>query len=184
MHVDALRHGEPEGARHQRLRLLDGEVILVVAALGRDIERVAKAVGGDQRGARAAPLDDRVGGERRAVDERVDVGEMQARVAEHQARALQHALLGPLRRGEHFPGEPFGVPVEHDVGERAADIDRHADVRTEQLFRSSHAIEVDLGDRFLRKLDSRLALRIARDRAAALEDIVRTASPSIPGCCS
>ena len=94
----------------------------------RDIEHVAEAVGRDQRGARAAPLDDRVGGKRRAVDEHVDVGEMQARIAEHQPRAVEHALLGPLRRGQHLAGEPLGAAIEHDVGEGAADIDRHADV--------------------------------------------------------
>ena len=128
VHIDALRHREAQRARHQRLRLLDHEVVLVVAALGCDIERVAKAVRGDQRRARAAPLDDGIGGERRAVNEHVDVGEVQARIAEHEARSVEHALLRPLRGGQYLSGDPLGAAVENDVGEGAADIDGHADV--------------------------------------------------------
>ena len=58
---------------------------------------------------------------------------MQPRIGEHQPRAFQHALLRPLRRGEHFPREPLGTAVEHDVGERTADIDGHANVGQQAL---------------------------------------------------
>jgi hypothetical protein len=126
VHVDALRHGQAQGARHQRLRLLDGQVVLVVAALVGDIEHVAEPLGRDQRRARAAPLDHRVGGERGAVHEHVDVGEAQPRVAEDDAHASEHALLRPDRRGEHLAREALSACLENHVGERAADIDGEA----------------------------------------------------------
>ena len=185
VHVDALRHGEAQRARHQRLRLLDGEIVLVVAALGRDIERVAKSIGRDQRGARAAPLDDRVGRERGAVDEHVDVGEMQAGIAEHQPRARQHALLGP-RRGQHLAGDPLGPrssttsvnvpPISTAIRTSGRDI---------QVFRSSRAIRNSISA--IASFESLMpGLRCASLAIAPrrFRMYLRTASPSIPGCCS
>src|SRR5580693_5195004 len=64
MRVDALGHRETKGARHQRLRLVDRKVILIVAALGTDIEHVTETFRRDQRCPRAPALDDGVGSER------------------------------------------------------------------------------------------------------------------------
>jgi hypothetical protein len=64
------------------------------------------------------------------VDEHVDVGEVQAGIAEDEAHAFQHTLLGPLRGGEHLAGDPLRAAIEHDVGEGAADIGGESDVET------------------------------------------------------
>src|SRR5215212_10361566 len=53
---------------------------------------------------------------------------MQAGIPEHEPRAIEHSLLRAFRGGEHLAGEPLGAAIEHNVGERAAYIDRHADV--------------------------------------------------------
>jgi hypothetical protein len=121
--VDALGHGEAQTARRQRPRLIDGEVVLVVAALGADIEHVAKAVGRDQRRLGAAALDDRVGRERGAVNEDVDVADMGARIGENETHPVQHRLFGPLRRRQHLARLAHLAHVQNDVGERATDID-------------------------------------------------------------
>ena len=79
VHVHALGHREAQLARHQRRRLDDVDVVLVEAALVGDLDHVAEAVGGDQRGARALALDDGIGGERGAVHEHADVAEGRGR---------------------------------------------------------------------------------------------------------
>ena len=121
--VDALGHGEAQAAGRQRLRLVDAEIVLVVAALGRDIEHVAEAIGGDQRGLGAAPLDDGVGRKRGAMNEDVDVADMGTRVSENETHPVEHRLLGPLRRRQHLAGFARLAHVQHDIRERAADID-------------------------------------------------------------
>ena len=121
--IDTLRHGEAQAARRQRLRLLDAEIILVVAAFGADIEHVAEALGRDQRGLGPSPLDDGIGRERRAVNEDVDVADMCARVSKDEAHAIQHCLLGPLRRRQHLACLAVLTNVQHDIGERPTDID-------------------------------------------------------------
>jgi hypothetical protein len=128
MDVDAFRHRETPRARHQRPRLLDGEVVLVVAALVGDIEHVAEALGGDQRRAGASPLDDGVGGERRAMHEHCDVAEALARVLQDQADTVEHRLLRPLWRRQQLAREAPVAFFEHHIRERAADVDGYAQV--------------------------------------------------------
>lgn len=120
--IDALGHGKAQAARCQRLRLVDAEIVLVIAALGADIEHVAKAVGRDQRCPGAAALDDRVGRQRRAVNEDVDVADMCTCVRENETHSIQHRLLWPLRRRQHLAGFAYLAHVQHDVGERATNI--------------------------------------------------------------
>ncbi|MGY4497778.1 hypothetical protein ACVWYH_001705 [Bradyrhizobium sp. GM24.11] len=122
MRVDALGHGKAQAARRQRLRLVDAEIVLVVAAFGADIEHIAKAVGRNQRGLGAAPLDDGIGRQRRAVNEDIDVADMRMRVSENETHSIQHRLLRPLRRRQHLAGFAHLAHVQHDVGERATDI--------------------------------------------------------------
>ena len=80
----------------------------------------------DQRRARALALDDRVGGERGAVDDDGDVLGTQARARQDCGHALLDALLRRRGRGENLGGgEPPRV-LERHVGEGAADVDGYA----------------------------------------------------------
>ena len=45
--VDAFRHREAALPRHQQIRLVDIDIVLVVAPFVRDLEDVAKSLGGD-----------------------------------------------------------------------------------------------------------------------------------------
>ena len=80
LRVDALGDRETQGAWRQRFRLVDRKVVLIVTALGADIEDVAETLRRDKRRLRAAAFDDGVGRKRRAVNEDVDIADVGARV--------------------------------------------------------------------------------------------------------
>ena len=122
VHVDPLGHRQPALARHQRGRLLEHDVVLVVAALVADVEHVAEALGGHERGERALALDDRVGRERGAVDEQPHCAGVRARAHEHVVHPGEHRLVRGARCGEDLGGGESIAMLEHDVGEGAADI--------------------------------------------------------------
>ena len=128
VHIHALGNGEAQRARHQRPRLLDGEIVLVVAAFVGDIEDVAEALGGDQRRACAPALDHGVGGERRAVHEHLDVAKAAPGVAQDQAYAVENRLFGPLRRRQQLARQPPPAILQHHIRKRAADIDGNAQI--------------------------------------------------------
>ena len=123
VHVHALRHREAQLARHQRPGLDDVDVVLVEAALVRDLDHVAEAVSRNERGARALALDDGVGGERGAVHEHADVAERQARLRQRAAGALDDGHLRLPRRRQQLGDVPAPAAEQHDVGERPADVD-------------------------------------------------------------
>ena len=88
----ALPGGEAELVGHQRERLRRAQPVEVGAVLASDLEHVGEALGGDQRRARAALLEQRVGAHGHPVGEGLDL-------AGTGARPLQ----GRLDRGEHAP---------------------------------------------------------------------------------
>ena len=117
-----FRHRKAQLARHQRRRQLEVEVVVLVALLVAHLEHVAKALGGDERGARALALDQRVGGERGAVHQDADIPGGERRGGEHFRDSFEHSRLGRARRGQHLGRmAPAGV-LQHDVGEGAADV--------------------------------------------------------------
>ncbi len=64
--------------RDERRMLVDEQVIDVVPKLTLDLEHVAKAAGGDQKGAGALALDDQVGPERGAVHDVLELARLSA----------------------------------------------------------------------------------------------------------
>ena len=92
--VQAFGYGQAQVARNQRFGQHDVQVVLVVTALIAHRDHVAKALGGDQRGAGAFAFDHRVGGERGAVDDDADIAGSDAGGLQDAANARQHALLG------------------------------------------------------------------------------------------
>ena len=73
--VHAFRHFQPVAAGHQRIGVLQEQVVDVVALLGPHLQDVAEALRGDQAQFRPAPLDQRVGDQRGAVDDIADIGQ-------------------------------------------------------------------------------------------------------------
>ncbi len=72
--VHPLADLQPVAPRHQRIGEAEEQVVDVVALLGAHFEAVAEALRGQQAEPRAAPLDDRVGDQRRAVHDLAHVG--------------------------------------------------------------------------------------------------------------
>ncbi len=84
------------------------------------LEHVAEAGGGDERGDAASALEHRVGGDGRPVDDlgQVAVGGRELRDGRH------HRVVVARRGGEELPDRGAAVVLaEHDVGEGAADVD-------------------------------------------------------------
>jgi hypothetical protein len=123
----ALGDFEAQVARHQRLGLVDLDVVEVGSLLAADLQKVTKAVGGDKAGLDAAMLDEGIGRHRGAVAEIDDrSGRMVAGLGRCAAHALLHALGNAarriVRRRRNFPGlDPPRLLIEQaDVGEGAA----------------------------------------------------------------
>ncbi len=125
-----LGYAEAQIARHQRIGPLHVDVVLLEAVLPGHLERVAEALGGEQRGAGALALDQRVGGERGAVHHQTDIGRPALGLGQDGAHAFQHGALGRVGRGQELDGVSPSIVrysgLQHNVGESAADIDGQA----------------------------------------------------------
>ena len=124
----ARRTSRRQLARHQRLGLVDEEVVELVLALAADLQRVAEARGGDAARS-TAPLRSiralvksvvacttrptSAGGERA-------LAQQARRPRRRRARAGSSCVVSSLRLAA---AAPRAVVVDDDVGERAADVD-------------------------------------------------------------
>ena len=130
----ALADLEAQGALDQGLVLAEEEVVGVGAVDPPDLVDIAKALGGDERGAGPGPLENRVHRDGRAVQEYPGCGVVGPRSPDARGDAL-HEARG--RRENLAEGESAGRVVEDgDVGEGAADVGGQS-----QTGAGSHAIE-------------------------------------------
>ena len=118
----AVRPGstaDPDAAleRHERRRMLGARPIEVRARLATEVQDVLEALVRDERGARPAALEERVGRDRRAVGEAVD-----ATVAPTATSSGDDRVLLTLGR-RHLRDPDLAVRDEHCVRERPADVD-------------------------------------------------------------
>ena len=126
--ADALAHAEPPVPRHQRLGRRLAEIVAVVLQALAHLQNVAMAFGGQQPDPRALALEQRIGRDRRAVDDALGLGEQcvradaqsggEARQTIHDAKRL--IGRGGRRLGERHPAR--GVDRDQ-IGEGAADVD-------------------------------------------------------------
>ena len=126
---DAKRGGsERQRPRHQGDGLLELDVVEARADLAADLEDVAEALGRDQRGPGDAALDDRVGGDGRAVGDVAEFGGVRVGGGQDPVGDVEEAdaRVG-RRRGHLVDARRAGLLVDEDrVGERAADVDAEA----------------------------------------------------------
>ena len=117
--VDAFGDHEAVLALDQRRRQHDVEVVLLEPALGARLDHVAEPGGGHQGRPGTAALDEGVRGERRAVDDLFDVGEVHVVAGGQRGDRGEDALLGSPACGQELVGDERAVvTLEHDVGER------------------------------------------------------------------
>ena len=116
---DALADGESQLPRHQRRRAAP-QVVEVRPVLAADLDHVPEALGGDQRDARAAPLEQRVGGDCRAVRERGESPPARRSIASKTPADCRPAWTAPSR-SDRLADE------RDEVGEGPAHIDSDPD---------------------------------------------------------
>ena len=121
--VQPLRHRQAQVPWDQRLGQHDVKVVLVVAALVAHRQHVAETLGGDQRGAGALALDQRVGRQRRAMHQDGDIRGLQTRRCQDCLHPRHDALLGRGRGGQNLDGCALALMFDRKVGKSAADID-------------------------------------------------------------
>jgi hypothetical protein len=97
------------------------EVVLLEAAFRAHLDYVAEALGGDEGRARAAPLDQRVGGKRGAVDHEIEVGRSDACSLDDDCDAIEDRLLGRGVVRQHLARIHLPATVECD-SERCRDV--------------------------------------------------------------
>ena len=126
--VEPLFDLEPQTARHQRHHRPDRQVVEVVARLPPEFEDIAETFGRDQRDARPASLDQcvrRLGGR---VYQRGDHAGFEF-LSVQEGPDSGGGAEGDIRRiRRHFRGTRYAaIGIEqHEVGERAADIEAQA----------------------------------------------------------
>ena len=127
--VDPLADLTPQRPAHEGTRRLELQVVEVVADLAAHLERVAKAARGHVAHPCARALDDRVGDERRAVHQAVELVGIGAGLPEQAREAGKDRLARvvgcgePLARVDQVPQ----LVDQDEVGEGPADVDADAD---------------------------------------------------------
>jgi hypothetical protein len=110
--VEPAPDAEPQRPRHQRRRSIGERVVERGSILAADLEHVLVALGGDQGDDRAASLQQRVGGDGRAVRQPLD--------GTHHRERRRHRPAGIVGGRRHLDD---GAVVAHQVGERPAGVD-------------------------------------------------------------
>ena len=112
----------PGGEKDRRLGVHE-EVVHARALLPADLEHVLEPLGHQETDACALLLQDRVGGDGRAVHEAIDVFRRLAAQCEHRVDSGQHSGGEILRRRGHLCGPDSVAALADDVGEGASDVD-------------------------------------------------------------
>ncbi len=137
--VGALWDIKPQMTRHKRRRVLQHQVVELVAILATDLDRIAEPGRSHERCLRALALNYGVGHQRGAVHQVLDLVGCNAGAFE---RICEHGLNGARRvvdRGQLFSQHEHATALvdQDEVGKRAADIDAnaicvgHGDYRTQ-----------------------------------------------------
>jgi hypothetical protein len=125
--VEPLRHFEAPAPAYQWSGALLIHVVKAHQPEPAYFEQVAKALGCNQPGARAASLDDRVCRDGRAMDQFFDAVAGYAGLCKHVANSAENRLgVIPAGREDLAAGDAPVLGGEDEVGKGAADIDAQA----------------------------------------------------------
>ena len=121
--VQPFRDREPSPPGNQRPGLDDIDLVLFGPPLRAHLDRVPEPLGGDQRGRCPLAFEDRIGRQRRAVNDHVDVAGSDPRTDKSLFQRLHAGDGRVIGRGQHLGGEPPATDLERDIGEGSSDVD-------------------------------------------------------------
>src|SRR5262245_29616139 len=125
--VEPFRHLETPAASHQWRRTLLIHIVKAHQPQPADLEQVSEALGRNQPGSRAAPFDDSVGRDGRAVDQLFHAVPGDARLLEQGADTGEDGLgVVTAGRQDLAAGDTPVLGDEDEIGKGAADIDAEA----------------------------------------------------------
>ncbi len=130
--VQPLPNGQTQPTGDQRLRPVDVNVVLLETVLQGHLYGIAVPLGCQQSRSSPAALDQRVGGQRGAMQDEPRVTCLRAGTFEHGFDALHHAVGRIVVCRQYLYGDPLGprsVGFQYHVGERSADVDGQAVAR-------------------------------------------------------
>ena len=159
------RDGQAQRARHQRLGLVDQQIVLVVAVLVGHFERVAEALGGEEGDLGAAALDHGVGRERGAVHDHSYRVRCKTGDAEQLRDAVQHRDFRGARRGQKLEAELAIAMLQDEIREGPADIDSEPRF-LHTAYKTCADAGVKIGGHWVGGHRACVALRIAHERFA------------------
>ena len=123
--VYAFAHDKTISARNEGRRQDDVQIVLLETVFRAHFQHITKTFGRHEGRSRTTPLDQRVGGERRAVDQKVDRGERDAGHVGNGNDPLQDGPLGCGIVGQHLGRMDDAIEIKGDIREGTADIDTH-----------------------------------------------------------
>ena len=127
--ADTARDRETILARDQRRGQAKVQVILLERVFSAHLDDIAETLGRLKGSARAAPLDQRIGGQRRAVDHDIQIGGGNPGLGQHDVDAVKDGLLGGAVVRQDLGRVHSPVRLKGDVGESAANVGPKPDLR-------------------------------------------------------
>ena len=121
--VQPFRDREPPPPGNQGPGLDDVDLVLLGPSLRAHLDGVTKPLGGDQRRRRPLAFEDRVGRQRRSVNDHSDVAGAEPRTDEPLLQRLHAGGGRVVGGGQDLGGEPPATEFERDIGEGPADVD-------------------------------------------------------------
>src|SRR5689334_5844400 len=113
-------------ARHQRLGKIEVQIIKFVTVLPADLHRIAKPRGREQCRWRAFALDQRIGDQSRAMDQRAPL-RFDRTVLQNRPKGVFHSEARIARRRQRFPNHSDAILAHpQHVSEGSADINADA----------------------------------------------------------
>ena len=136
----------------ERVGPREPKVEQVVSLLEAHVEDVAEPLGHQHAGLRPAPFDDRVGDQRRAVRDRLDLGHGHVFAPQEGGGAFNHRNRGVGRRGEALEHRDLAAALveQCEVGERPAYVDAEPPGQGLDLQKSSRVAPGSHGPETLR----------------------------------
>ena len=126
--TESLGYFVPEAARDERRHALVLDVVENGDAETSHLEDVSESLRRDQGRQRATTLEDRVRRNGRGVDDTDDLGPVDPALGEQGCRSGDNGSCVVVRSGQHLLRPHRAVVTEqHDVRERAADVDAEAE---------------------------------------------------------